>query len=334
MKRTTLRRQAAFTLVEMLVVIAIMGLLLSLLLPAVNAARETARRTQCKNNLKQMGTALQVYHDTYNSLPSGYLFDGAVTAIPTTTLPEPITRASNSSRRYDAARPSDLLQPSRPGWGWATLMLPFVEQDVIRDKIDTMIPVEAPQNVELRSQPLQHLICPSDTHTGLFMVFSEQNTPLGRAHTNSYAANFGSYGLINTDPDNGSGLFQRNSGWRFRDIRDGQTMTFAIAERAAMFTRTPWAGVMTGGTCTTTPGAPVYSAVTELAPAMTLARIGNRSLNSPYSEPYDFFSPHHIVVNFVFADTSVRSIHVNVDLKVLHAIATRSTGEIVDARDY
>ncbi len=91
------------------------------------------------------------------------------------------------------------------------------------------------------------LVCPSDTVTGVFQVWDELNAPLAQAASNSYAACFGSYGLMNTDPDHGNGLFQRNSGIRFRDIPDGLSQTLAIGERAGGFARSPWAGVMTAG---------------------------------------------------------------------------------------
>jgi hypothetical protein len=176
--------------------------------------------------------------------------------------------------------------------------------------------------------------CPTDAYAGLFVVNDELNAPVGDAWTNSYAACFGSFGLINVDPDNGSGLFQRNSHRRMRDCIDGTTNTLAIGERGAILTKTPWAGVMTGGTCRTRPGAPVYTAATEKAPAMVLARIGNRYINDPYSEPYDFFSPHHRVAYFVFADGSVHGISSDVDLAVLHALATRDGNEPTDNYDY
>jgi hypothetical protein len=207
--------------------------------------------------------------------------------------------------------------------------LPFLEQGALSDRIDFDLPVESAQNADIPPIPLWHLNCPSDTGVGEFTILDELEAPLAKAATNSYAACFGSYGLMNTDPDFGNGLFQRNSRIRNGDILDGLTHTLAIGERCALFAKSPWAGVMTGGTVRTTPGAPVYTAIVELAPAMVLARIGNRSLNSPYSEPYDFFSAHGSVVFFVFADGSVRGLTESTDRKVLHALATRAKREVV-----
>src|SRR4026207_1557814 len=92
----------AFTLVELLVVIAIIGILVALLLPAVQAAREAARRMQCGNNLKQIGLALHNYNDTYKVFPSGFMYHGI---------------------------------PTQECWGWGALILPFVEQAPLHNQI-------------------------------------------------------------------------------------------------------------------------------------------------------------------------------------------------------
>jgi hypothetical protein len=226
------------------------------------------------------------------------------------------------------------IPPSRPGWGWAALILPFIEQNPLAGSIDWGTPVEAADSAGVRTKRLPHLVCPSDTHTGTYTVLDENNAALGRAATNSYVACFGALGLINTHPHLGNGLFQRNSRVAMSDITDGTSQTLAVGERGAIFAQSPWAGVMTGGTCRTTPGAPVYSAVTELAPSMVLARAGNRTLNSPFSEPYDFFSPHRTVVHFVFADGAVHGLHTNLSVETFRALATRNGRETQQAGAY
>ena len=100
--------KSGFTLVELLVVIAIIGILVGLLLPAVQAAREAARRMQCSNNLKQMGLAMQTYHDTHKTFPSGYTVDLIAPAqIGTTSM-------------------MSLVNQSH--WSWGAFILPFIEQ--------------------------------------------------------------------------------------------------------------------------------------------------------------------------------------------------------------
>src|SRR6516162_8451246 len=120
-------RRTGFTLIELLVVIAIIGVLMALLLPAVQKVREAANRVRCQNNLKQIGLALQMYHDDTGSFPSGYLW------IPTRGGVDPCPNP-----------PGDLTDTD-PGWGWAALLLPYLEQDSLRRQIDLQVAVRDPQ---------------------------------------------------------------------------------------------------------------------------------------------------------------------------------------------
>jgi len=123
-----LRRTRAFTLVELLVVIAIIGILIALLLPAVQAAREAARRSQCTNNLKQIGLALHNYHDAKEVLPYG----------------------TNYPCCYG------------PGETWSAAILPYMEQGALYDQFDWGLNTNVPPNATVAATVIPGYICPSD----------------------------------------------------------------------------------------------------------------------------------------------------------------------------
>jgi prepilin-type N-terminal cleavage/methylation domain-containing protein len=313
-------RRPAFTLIELIVVIAIIAVIIGLLLPAVQRVREAANRSSCMNNLKQMGLALHMYHDTCGSFPPAYVY------VPPPPRPPPLPHQAHIAHRPP---PSSFDKPNRPGWGWATLILPYIEQSPLYNQVNFFLPVDSSAFRNVRTQLLKVYTCPSDRETGTFMIQTMNNTNLAEAATNSYAACYGYGDTIATLPDQGNGIFFRNSRVRIADIKDGTSNTIAIGERAALFTQTPWAGVMTGGTSRTTPNAPVYVSISEPAPTMVMARTARHYLNGPYSEPYDFFSPHTGVCLFVFADGHVRALHSTLELSVLQALSTRDGGEVL-----
>jgi prepilin-type N-terminal cleavage/methylation domain-containing protein len=299
--------EAAFTLVELLVVLAIVGVLIGLLLPAVQKVREAANRTRCQNNLHQIGLALHNYHGTYGSFPPGFV------------CPQP-----QANPNYTA-----------PGWGWAALLLPFLEQDNLYRQINLKVPVEDPSHLGVRTTPLALFVCPSDYATGLFTIEDQNGIPLAQAATNSYVASFGVGVDLDNELDDANGVFFRNSHIRVTDITDGSSTTFAVGERAALFTQAPWAGAVSNGTTRVTPGAPVNDpAAVEEAPTQVLAHVAVHTLNDPNSDPEDFFSPHRGTGLFLFADGSVRALAAGIDLATYQALATRDGGEAVNPGDF
>lgn len=300
-------RRAAFTLIELLVVIAIIAVLIGMLMPAVQKVREAAARIQCTNNLKQIGLALHNYHDTYKALPPGYRC----------TMPQ---RDPNYTS---------------PGWGWAAYILPHIEQGNLARNINYDLPIEHAANQAARTMPLPLYTCPSDNFTGIFTVYDAKNNALAQAATNSYAGSFGVGVDIDEELDEGNGLFFRNSKVRLLDIRDGTSNTFAVGERAALFTQSPWAGAINYGTTRITPGAPTLNTgAVEEAPTQTLVHVAVHTLNDPNSDPEDFFTPHLGAAMFLFGDGSVRSVRIGTSLAILQALATRDGGETVNAEDY
>jgi prepilin-type N-terminal cleavage/methylation domain-containing protein len=298
------RPRPGFTLVELLVVIAIIGVLIALLLPAVQKVREAANQVACRNNLKQFGVALQHYHDSQQTFPSAYLY------VPPGGKAGPLGFDTN------------------PGWGWGALLLPYLDQNPIWAMIDLQVGLEDPRFDGIRTTVLKNFVCPSDLYTGVYQVEDPWGRPMCSAATNSYAACYGRFAPIGEFPDFGTGIFCRNSKVRAAEVTDGLTHTIAVGERAALFVRTPWLGAVTQAVVKTTVDSPAYGSFVEESPVQVMATFGDL-LNGPFSTPYCFFTPHPRAGLFLYGDGSVRPITFQVPLEVLSAKATRDGDEPV-----
>jgi prepilin-type N-terminal cleavage/methylation domain-containing protein len=326
-----IRRQTqnrAFTLIELLVVIAIVAVLVGLMLPAVQRIREAAAQTTCRNNLKQIGLALHNYHDRIGCFPPAYLFAGG----PGTQHPP-----GHSSRRpTDDGGGDGNWKPiqTAPGWGWAAYLLADLEQRALDGQIQWNKPLEDPMFDALRTTVVKTYVCPSDTGSGIFTVLSQLNNPIGDAATNSYAACYGTGDKIGEFPDNSNGIFCRNSRTRLVDITDGASTTLAIGERAASLLQVPWAGCVTDATVRIQPNVTYWLYAVEEAPVMAMARTGANQLDSEYTYPYDFYSPHPNVGLFLFADGSVRALSFGVSIDAWAAMGTRAGGETLPPGEF
>jgi prepilin-type N-terminal cleavage/methylation domain-containing protein/prepilin-type processing-associated H-X9-DG protein len=296
--------QRGFTLIELLVVMAIIGVLIALLLPAVQAAREAARRAQCVNNLKQIGIALHNYDQAYQTFPPGYV--------------------ENVSSTGD-----DL----GPGWGWASMLLPQLEQAPIFSSINFNLAVERAENLTVRLAQIGVFLCPSDSVKPEWWAQSRDpitGQPIARICQVAPSNYVGMYGT--TEPGvNGDGLFFRNSQVSLRDITDGTAQTIAIGERAHNLGEATWTGSVTGAILFPDDGDGVGYPRPENSSGMILGHAGERKgPGDPNSDVNQFYSRHNgRGVNFLFADGHISFLKSTMDYRSYLALATRAGGEAI-----
>jgi prepilin-type N-terminal cleavage/methylation domain-containing protein/prepilin-type processing-associated H-X9-DG protein len=300
----TQNTRSGFTLVELLVVIAVIGILVALLLPAVQAAREAARRTTCFNNMKQIGLAMHMYHDINKVLPPGWIAH------------RPGTRSP--------------FWFGEPGWGWATRILPYLEQENVSDNLlHFEFPITDPVNAEVRLKNIPTYLCPSDPGEPKFLLpaggpyhgSGGGYQPLELARGN-YLGVFGTLDFHDVcepgEPDyngcRGDGAFFLERGVRFADIIDGTSNTLIVGERSSKWAPSTWVGMVTGG---------------EHAPAR-ICGIGLFPPNSEEEEEHyshNFSSYHPSGTNFLLGDGSVRLISETIETRIYLGLCTRGGRE-------
>lgn len=301
------RRRRGFTIIELLVVIAIIAILIALLLPAVQQAREAARRSSCKNNLKQLALAIHNYESSFRILPPGYI------------------------HKFGPA--GSQQQANHAGLAWGAMLLPQLEQTALYDQFNAEVPVWDVRNLTPRETHLPVFLCPSDPYSAdAYVVRDENSSPVERYAAGTYAANWGpSDATVNLDdtPLRSRGVFYRNSNTRVRDISDGLSNTLALGER----TNGPIPGGATGG------GHAVFETAWSAAVRdiddlpddhghMVLFETQFRP-NQPGGDDKGLSAPHVGMAQFALCDGSVRAISENIDATLYDSLGTRSGGEVV-----
>lgn len=329
------KHRSAFTLVELLVVIAIIGILVALLLPAVQAAREAARRMQCKNNLKQLALAVMNYENTYRSIPASAVVDLTVTST-----------GNNGS------------------WGVHGRIMHFLEQGNLYDEVDINTAWDFQQPIDGLRIPT--FTCPSDLGTGRI-----RDPGGGKVHLvpTSYGFNMGTWFVFNpATRQGGNGAFYPNSHLRMRDFVDGTSNTLVAAEVKAWttYTRNGGPGTTTIPTDATaaaaivTSGAQVkstghtewpdgrvhHTGVTATLTPNTFVPFttGGQTVDADYNSWQEgkdgsAGNPTYAVVtsrsfhpggvNVALVDGSVRSVADTIELRNWRGMATRFGGEVV-----
>jgi len=291
--KPALRRTSGFTLIELLVVIAIIAVLIALLLPAVQQAREAARRSQCRNNLKQIALAMHSYQSSQSVFPMG-------SSRPTTTA---------------------------GSWGYQMHLMPYLEQEsayytVNFDNPDCCLEIRALQ-VATPPQPdpasfiYRFLVCPSDYNGGILLQHGSPGAYLcGDLYPGSYMGVAGDTqaAVSCSQIRNGNGMLFSLSSTRPASVTDGMSNTMLVGERGIPSDRV-WGWVLCGGQeCEQ-----YISTDRGFSPGMSAAWTTGVAQR--------FWSWHDGGGHFALADGSVRMLNYSIDTKLYKALSTRNGGE-------
>jgi len=286
-------KRFGFTLVELLVVIAMIGVLVALLLPAVQTAREAARRMQCTNNLKQIGLAIHNYHDVQGRFPCGFVYQ----------TPRLLARGDRPNRA--------------PGFSWHTLILPQLEQANLYNSLNFGLGMWQQPNRAIIATPLKVAVCPSATNPVKNFRIGTSSDPNGYDNPGVAATNYvgvaGSFvqsAYYDQPEPRKNGIIFEDANLRFANVIDGSSNTFLAGETIyfgagsdvganSFLWDTTWYGHFkkdTGGTADS-PESVMRSGEFRMNPAKVAADNVKRNT---------FSSRHPGGANFVMADGSTR----------------------------
>lgn len=296
-----------FTLIELMVVIAITGILIALLLPAVQKVRESARTAQCRNNMRQIAIALHNYHDRFNILPPG-------------------------------SQVADLrTSPVTKSFGWLIPVMPDLELRTIYDQFDFSIDCQSDAHRHLTQKRIPVFECVSDPKASSRVTWNE--TP--------YSGVWGATNYLGVSGNNGmqftayqgecddfaktdgafkthAGMFFGNSAIRFADVSDGTSQTLCFGERGVVQQWGKWGGPGIVFRC------PLGLSDVVLPGVLGADNGGLRQVQNSVSDRLHWFSYHSASANFAFVDGSVRAFAYSLDRTVLRDMSTRQGGEVIE----